>query len=84
MTNKRKEPKITSLERLEILKEREKGYKASKEGFTAPPGVIHYCAKKTRILDRLLGKPKRELVQGCKKVSSPALSSSGTIVWLLT
>lgn len=67
MTNKRKELKITSLERLEILKEREKGYKAPKGGFTAPPGVIHYSAKKTIILGRLLGKPKRKLTQGWKK-----------------
>jgi hypothetical protein len=66
------------------LKEREKGYKAQKGGFTAPPGVIHYSAKKTRILGRLMGKPKRKLAQGWGKVSSPALSSSGTIVWFLT
>jgi len=64
MTNKRKELKITSLERLEILKEREKGYKAPKGGFTATTGVIHYSAKKTRILGRLLGKPNNKLTQG--------------------
>lgn len=46
MPNKRKELKITSLERLEILKETEKGNKAPKGGFTTPPGVIHYPAKK--------------------------------------
>jgi len=67
MTNKRKQLKITSLERLEILKEREKGRKAPKGGFTAPPGVIHYSVKETRILGRLLGKPKRKLAQGWKK-----------------
>ena len=67
MTNKRKELKITSLERLEILKEREKGYKAPKGGCTAPPGVIHYSAKKTRILGRLLGEPNNKLAQGWKK-----------------
>jgi hypothetical protein len=50
MPNKREELKITSLERLEILNEREKGNKAPKGGFTALPGVIHYSAKKTRIL----------------------------------
>jgi hypothetical protein len=67
MTNKRKELKIMSLERPEILKEREKGYKAPKGGFTTPPGVIHYFAKKTRILGRLLGKPNNKLIQGWKK-----------------
>jgi hypothetical protein len=67
MTNKRKELKITSLERLEILKEREKEYNAPKGGFTAPPGVIHYSAKKTRILGRLLAKPNNKLTQGWKK-----------------
>jgi hypothetical protein len=68
MTDKRKELKITSLERLEILKEREKEYKAPKGGFTAPPRVIHYSGKKTRILGRLLAKPNNKLNQGWKKI----------------
>lgn len=49
------------------MKEREKVYKAPKGGFTAPPGVIHYSAKKTRILGRLLDKPNNKLTQGWKK-----------------
>ena len=68
MRNKRKELKITSLQRLEILKETEKGNKAPKGGFATPPGVIHYPAKKTSILGRLMGKPNNKLTQGWIKL----------------
>jgi hypothetical protein len=64
MPNKRKGLKITSLERLEILKEKGKGNKAPKGGFTAPPGAIHYPEKRTRTLARLSGKPNNKLTQG--------------------
>jgi hypothetical protein len=68
MPNKREELKITSLERLKNLMGREKGNKAPKRGFTAPPGAIHYPAKRTRKLGRLSDKPNYKLTQGCKNV----------------